>query len=100
MNMVCFAGTIEGLFFFAAFAYVYFFTLQGFTQWSQQVGRIGFSAMRAAIYFAFEVVRTAVQEQPELMDNRMRDMIKVMVQDAIDVEMKFADDILEHELLD
>lgn len=96
MNMVCFAGTIEGLFFFAAFAYVYFLRSKGLLNGLASGTNWVFRDESCHIDFAFEVVRTAVQEQPELMDNRMRDMIKVMVQDAIDVEMKFADDILEH----
>ena len=34
LNLICFAACIEGLFFFAAFAYVYFFRSKGSAAWS------------------------------------------------------------------
>ncbi|MEZ4871199.1 MAG: hypothetical protein R2827_02925 [Bdellovibrionales bacterium] len=59
--------------------------------------------MRAAILIAFEVAEIAIKEEPDLMDERMRDMIKVMMSEAIDCEMEFAKDrplLLSTALLD
>lgn len=94
MNLICFAGTIEGLFFFAAFAYVYFLRSKGLLNGLASGTNWVFRDESCHIEFAFEVVKTAIKEEPELMDNRMRDMIKVMMEDAIEAEMAFAEDIL------
>lgn len=48
LNLICFACCIEGLFFFAAFAYVYFLRSRGLLQWLAS-GPIGSFATRAAI---------------------------------------------------
>jgi len=48
LNLICFAACIEGLFFFAAFAYVYFLRSKGLlTAWPPEP--IGFFATRARI---------------------------------------------------
>lgn len=94
MNLICFAGAIEGLFFFAAFAYVYFLRSKGLLNGLASGTNWVFRDESCHIEFAFEVVKTAINEQPELMDTRMKDMIKVMMADAIDAEMLFAEDIL------
>jgi ribonucleoside-diphosphate reductase beta chain len=43
LNLICFAACIEGLFFFAAFAYVYFFHSKGFASWSRGRHQLGLS---------------------------------------------------------
>jgi len=61
MNLICFATCIEGLFFFAAFAYVYF--------------------LRS-------------KEEPDLFDDTMNQRITEMLEEAVDVEFAFAEDVL------
>lgn len=96
MNMICFAGTIEGLFFFGAFAYVYFLRSKGLLNGLATGTNWVFRDESAHIDFAFKVIETAVKEEPSLLDQRMKDMVIVMMKDAIDCEMTFANDILEH----
>ncbi len=96
MNMICFAGTIEGLFFFGAFAYVYFLRSKGLLNGLATGTNWVFRDESGHIDFAFKVIETAVKEEPALFDQRMKDMVIVMMKDAIDCEMTFANDILEH----
>ncbi len=96
MNLICFAGTIEGLFFFGAFAYVYFLRSKGLLNGLATGTNWVFRDESGHIDFAFKVIETAVKEEPGLMDQRMKDMVIVMMKDAIDCEMAFANDILEH----
>lgn len=96
MNLICFAGTIEGLFFFAAFAYVYFLRSKGLLNGLATGTNWVFRDESSHIDFAYKVIETAVEEQPELMDDRLRDMIVAMFKEAIECEMEFANDILDH----
>jgi ribonucleoside-diphosphate reductase beta chain len=96
MNLICFAGTIEGLFFFAAFAYVYFLRSKGLLNGLATGTNWVFRDESGHIDFAFKVIETAIEEEPKLLDQRMKDMIIVMFKDAIDCEMLFAKDILDH----
>jgi ribonucleoside-diphosphate reductase beta chain len=96
MNLICFAGTIEGLFFFAAFAYVYFLRSKGLLNGLATGTNWVFRDESAHIDFAYQVIDTAIEEEPQLFDDRMKDMVVAMFKDAIDCEMQFADDILEH----
>lgn len=96
LNLLCFAGTIEGLFFFGAFAYVYFLRSKGLLNGLASGTNWVFRDESCHIDFAFKVAEIAMEEEPDLMDDRMRDMIKVMIDEAIDCEMTFAKDILEH----
>ncbi|MBX7231849.1 MAG: ribonucleotide-diphosphate reductase subunit beta [Bdellovibrionales bacterium] len=96
LNLICFAGTIEGLFFFAAFAYVYFLRSKGLLNGLATGTNWVFRDESCHIDFAFKVIEVALQEQPELFDDRMKDMVVAMFKDAIDCEMAFANDILDH----
>src|SRR6185312_6025420 len=96
MNLICFAGTIEGLFFFAAFAYVYFLRSKGLLNGLATGTNWVFRDESAHIDFAFKVIETAMEEEPQLFDDRMKDMVVSMFKEAIDCEMGFANDILEH----
>ncbi len=98
MNLICFAGTIEGLFFFAAFAYVYFLRSKGLLSGLATGTNWVFRDESAHIDFAYKVIEVALQEQPELLSPGMKDMIIAMMNDAIDCEMEFAHDILDQGL--
>ena len=94
MNLICFAGCIEGLFFFAAFAYVYYLRSKGLLPGLATGTNWVFRDESCHIDFEFKVVETAVKEDPRLMDQTMRDMIIAMFEDAINCEMVFAKDAL------
>lgn len=96
LNLICFAGTIEGLFFFAAFAYVYFLRSKGLLNGLATGTNWVFRDESAHIDFAFKVIEKAIEEEPQLFDDRMKDMVITMFKEAIDCEMAFANDILDH----
>lgn len=96
MNLICFASCIEGLFFFAAFAYVYFLRSKGLLQGLASGTNWVFRDESMHIAFATEVIRTARAEEPELFNESMSEMVVQMMEDAIECEMAFAKDILDH----
>jgi len=95
LNLICFAACIEGLFFFAAFAYVYFLRSKGLLNGLASGTNWVFRDESMHMAFAFEVIRVAKEEEPDLFDKSMEDDIKTMMQEAIDCEMSFARDVLQ-----
>lgn len=95
MNLICFASCIEGLFFFAAFAYVYFLRSKGLLAGLATGTNWVFRDESMHINFAMEVIAVARQEEPNLFNQQMNDMVTEMIADAIECEMAFANDILE-----
>ncbi len=95
MNMTCFASCIEGLFFFAAFAYVYFLRSKGMLAGLATGTNWVFRDESMHIAFANEVIHTVRKEEPLLFNAQMNDMVIQMMEDAIDCEMEFAKDILD-----
>lgn len=96
MNLICFATCIEGLFFFGAFAYVYFLRSKGLLAGLASGTNWVFRDESMHIAFATEVIQTVRKEDPTLFTDQMNDMVVQMIEDAIDCEMAFAKDILDH----
>ena len=94
LNLVCFAACIEGLFFFAAFAYVYFLRSRGLLHGLAGGTNWVFRDESAHMAFAFEVVETVRREEPELFDASFEQDVRTMMQEAIDCESAFAEDLL------
>ena len=94
LNLICFATCIEGLFFFAAFAYVYFLRSKGLLNGLAAGTNWVFRDESCHMNFAFEVVNTVRNEQPELFDERMADDIARMLDEAVECELQFAQDVL------
>lgn len=94
LNQICFAACIEGLFFFAAFAYVYHFRSRGLLPGLASGTNWVFRDESCHMEFAFECVRTIRSEEPELFDTPMQEQIYAMLEEAIDCEMQFAEDVL------
>jgi ribonucleoside-diphosphate reductase beta chain len=94
LNLICFAACIEGLFFFAAFAYVYFLRSKGLLQGLATGTNWVFRDESGHMRFALSVIDTVRQEQPELFDKRMEEQIRAMIREAVDCEMAFAADLL------
>ena len=94
LNLVCFAACIEGLFFFAAFAYVYFLRSRGLLHGLAGGTNWVFRDESAHMAFAFEVVETVRREEPELFDASFERDVRTMMQEAIDCESAFAEDLL------
>jgi ribonucleoside-diphosphate reductase beta chain len=94
LNLVCFAACIEGLFFFAAFAYVYFLRSRGLLHGLAGGTNWVFRDESAHMAFAFEVVETVRREEPELFDASFEHDVHQMMEEAIDCEAAFAEDLL------
>jgi ribonucleoside-diphosphate reductase beta chain len=94
LNLICFAACIEGLFFFGAFAYVYFLRSRGLLHGLAAGTNWVFRDESAHMAFAFEVVKTVRREEPELFDQELEHSIAHMLDDAIDCETRFAEDLL------
>lgn len=96
MNLACFSSCIEGLFFFAAFAYVYFLRSKGLLAGLATGTNWVFRDESMHILFANEVILTARKEDPSLFNDQMNEMVVQMMEEAIECEMAFAEDILSH----
>lgn len=94
LNLICFAACIEGLFFFAAFAYVYFLRSRGLLHGLAAGTNWVFRDESAHITFAFEVVRAVRLEEPGLFDDGMAEQVVEMMKEAVDCETQFAEDLL------
>ena len=95
LNLICFAACIEGLFFFAAFAYVYFLRSKGLLHGLASGTNWVFRDESCHMNFAFEVIRTVKEEEPDLFDDDMRKSIYKMIDEAVECEMVFANDVLQ-----
>jgi ribonucleoside-diphosphate reductase beta chain len=94
LNLICFAACIEGMFFFAAFAYVYFLRSKGLLHGLAAGTNWVFRDESAHMGFALEVVNTVRNEEPALFDDAMTRDIVMMLDEAVECEMQFAEDIL------
>ncbi|MFT4178541.1 MAG: ribonucleotide-diphosphate reductase subunit beta [Thermomonas sp.] len=94
LNMVCFAGCIEGLFFFGAFAYVYYLRSRGLLHGLASGTNWVFRDESCHMAFAFEVIRTAREEEPDLVDDEFRQQVVQMLTEAVECEYAFAEDTL------
>jgi len=94
LNQICFAACIEGLFFFAAFAYVYYFRSRGLLPGLASGTNWVFRDESCHMEFAFECVRTIRSEEPELFDEAMQQQVYDMLEEAIECELAFAEDVL------
>jgi ribonucleoside-diphosphate reductase beta chain len=94
LNLICFAACIEGLFFFGAFAYVYFLRSKGLLHGLAAGTNWVFRDESAHMAFAFEVVNTVRREEPELFDAEMEQAVAAMLDEAIECETQFAADLL------
>lgn len=94
LNLICFASCIEGLFFFAAFAYVYFLRSRGILNGLAAGTNWVFRDESSHMNFAFSVIEVVRRESPELFDDDLNERISEMVREAVDCELQFAVDTL------
>jgi ribonucleoside-diphosphate reductase beta chain len=95
MNLICFASCIEGLFFFGAFAYVYFLRSKGLLDGLAAGTNWVFRDESSHMNFAFEVIAQVRKEEPELFNEQMQEMVVAMMEEAVDCEFAFAQDVLD-----
>jgi len=94
LNLICFAACVEGLFFFAAFAYVYFLRSKGLLNGLASGTNWVFRDESAHMAFAFEVVNIVREESPQLFDDQLEIDVTAMIEEAVECEMQFAEDLL------
>jgi ribonucleoside-diphosphate reductase beta chain len=94
LNLICFAACIEGLFFYAAFAYVYFLRSKGLLHGLAAGTNWVFRDESNHMSFAFEVIRTVRKEEPDLFDDELKRQVVAMIDEAVECEMVFAEDVL------
>ena len=94
LNLICFAACIEGLFFYGAFAYVYFLRSRGLLHGLASGTNWVFRDESMHMAFAFDVVDTVRREEPGLFDDAMAGQVREMLAEAVDCETQFAADLL------
>ncbi|MDQ1733879.1 MAG: ribonucleoside-diphosphate reductase beta chain [Pseudonocardiales bacterium] len=95
LNLICFAACIEGLFFYGAFAYVYFLRSRGLLNGLASGTNWVFRDESMHMAFAFDVVDTVRAEEPELFDDALCTQVREMLAEAVECEVAFAEDLLE-----
>jgi ribonucleoside-diphosphate reductase beta chain len=94
LNLICYACCVEGLFFYAAFAYVYFMRSKGLLNGLASGTNWVFRDESMHMSFALEVAETVRREEPALFDADLERQIVAMIEDAVNCETQFADDLL------
>ena len=94
LNLICFACCIEGLFFFGAFAYVFFLRSKGLLHGLAAGTNWVFRDESLHMAFAFKAIEQIRSEEPGLFDERMESQVATMLEEAVAAEMQFAEDIL------
>ncbi len=94
LNLICFAACIEGLFFYGAFAYVYFLRSRGLLHGLASGTNWVFRDESMHMAFAFDVVQTVRSEEPDLFDEEMAVQVTDMLAEAVECEVQFAEDLL------
>src|SRR5580698_5419205 len=95
LNVICFAACIEGLFFYGAFAYVYFLRSRGLLNGLASGTNWVFRDESMHMAFAFDVVETVRAEEPELFDDGLAAQVRAMLAEAVECEVAFAEDLLD-----
>ncbi|WP_369200096.1 ribonucleotide-diphosphate reductase subunit beta [Streptomyces sp. PU-14G] len=93
LNLICFAACIEGLFFYGAFAYVYWFRSRGLLHGLATGTNWVFRDESMHMSFAFDVVDTVRQEEPDLFDDELEKQVVAMLDEAVEAELQFARDL-------
>jgi ribonucleoside-diphosphate reductase beta chain len=94
LNLICFAACIEGLFFYGAFAYVYFLRSRGLLNGLASGTNWVFRDESMHMAFAFDVVDTVRREEPDLWDDEFAAQVSEMLAEAVECEYQFAEDLL------
>ncbi|PYC67091.1 ribonucleoside-diphosphate reductase [Streptomyces tateyamensis] len=93
LNLICFAACVEGLFFYGAFAYVYWFRSRGLLHGLATGTNWVFRDESMHMDFAMSVVDTVREEEPDLFDEKMAQQVTEMLEEAVEAELQFARDL-------
>jgi len=95
LTQMCFAACIEGLFFYAAFAYVYWLRDQGLLIGLADATNYVFKDETMHMEFGYSCIRKIREEDPYLFDEDLEADVRAMLKEAVECEVQFASDILE-----
>lgn len=95
-NLTCFASCVEGLFFFGSFAYVYFLRNKGLLPGLATATNWIFRDETMHIQATMAVIAAIREEYPHLFDASLEKKVQNMIDEAIEVEMAFCEDVLCH----
>src|ERR1700755_840749 len=87
LNLICFAACIEGLFFYGAFAYVYWLRSRGLLNGLASGTNWVFTEESMHMEFAFSVVDTVRAEEPDLFDEDLTAQVTAMLGEAVAAEL-------------
>jgi ribonucleoside-diphosphate reductase beta chain len=93
-NLICFAACVEGLFFFGSFAYVYFLRNKGLLPGLATATNWVFRDETMHIEAAMQAIQSIKSEYPELFTKELEERVESMIEEAIEVEMAFCEDVL------
>lgn len=93
-NLICFAACVEGLFFFGSFAYVYFLRSKGLLPGLATATNWVFRDETLHIEGAMLAIGSIRKEYPEIFNDQLQSKVYQMIEEAIEVEMKFCEDAL------
>lgn len=93
LNLICFAACIEGLFFYGAFAYVYWFRSRGLLHGLATGTNWVFRDETCHMEAAFAVVDTVRKEEPDLFDDKLEQQVTDMLKEAVEAELQFGRDL-------
>ncbi|WP_406332753.1 ribonucleotide-diphosphate reductase subunit beta [Streptomyces sp. NBC_00203] len=93
LNLICFAACIEGLFFYGAFAYVYWFRSRGLLHGLATGTNWVFRDESCHMDAAFAFVDTVRKEEPDLFDEELGRQITDMIKEAVAAELQFGRDL-------
>lgn len=96
LNLVGFAACIEGIFFFGAFAYVFFLRSRGLLNGLAAGTNWVFRDESLHMAFAFQAVDQIRAEEPGLFDEAFKRRAREMIVEAVAAEASFAEDLLQH----
>ncbi len=82
------------MFFYGAFAYVYFLRSRGLLHGLASGTNWVFRDESMHMEFAFDVVRTVRAEEPDLVDDAFEADVREMLAGAVAAETEFAEDLL------
>jgi ribonucleoside-diphosphate reductase beta chain len=94
LNLICFAACIEGLFFYGAFAYVYFLRSRGLLSGLASGTNWVFRDESMHMAFAYDVIDTVRTQEPDLFDDELTDQVRAMLAEAVECEVAFAEDLV------
>lgn len=95
LNLICFAACVEGLFFYGAFAYVYYLRSRGLLNGLASGTNWVFRDESMHMAFAYDIIAVIRSEEPELFDLDLESKVREMIREAVDCEYQFAVDMLD-----